>query len=59
MLTKTAIGLLLLVLFAISSNMAFDDEQEDLKIYCSMIDQDIWPDYKGISQNECPKEGLE
>lgn len=46
----------LVLMFLFVSYMDWQDTKKTLQTYCSMVDQNIWPDYKGISKNECPQE---
>tara|TARA_R100000951_G_scaffold74350_1_gene62665 strand:- start:284 stop:469 length:186 start_codon:yes stop_codon:yes gene_type:complete len=47
---------LVVVLFAVTSNMAFEDELAERDLYCDMVEKGHWPDYKGIAQEECEPE---
>lgn len=40
-------------LFMLVNTMAFEDEVEDHKFYCEMVEQGAHPDYKGIYNEVC------
>ena len=50
--------LLLCVGLAVGSamSMSFQDEKKDHEFYCKMVQENAWPDYRGIAAKECKYE---
>ena len=50
--------LLLCVGLAVGSamSMSFQDETKDHEFYCKMVQENAWPDYRGIAAKECKYE---
>lgn len=50
--------LLLCVGLAVSSamSMSFQDEKKDHELYCKMVQENAWPDYRGNAAKECKYE---
>ena len=49
-------GILLLCVGAMigaAMSMSFQDEQKDRQFYCEMVQENTWPDYRGIADKEC------
>lgn len=57
--TATALFLMGLGFLALATlgTMAAQDVQREHDFYCKMVAEHTYPDYKGIYQDECPKEG--
>ena len=49
---ETLIVILLMVMFACSSNHDFEEEIAQQKIYCELVLAGDWGDYKGV-KDEC------
>lgn len=41
------------LLIATSFNSSFQDELQSQSIYCAMVKEGTWPDYKDIYQTAC------
>ena len=52
-------GILLLcvgVAVGAAMSMSFQDEQKDQQFYCEMVQENTWPDYRGVADKECKYE---
>jgi len=54
---KIALGLVALCLFLAVSKMDYEDELAERELYCDMVKEGKWPDYKGIAERECEAKG--
>jgi hypothetical protein len=48
----------LVLIFLFVSYLDWQDTEKTIETYCSMVDQNIWPDYKGISKKRMSYGGL-
>ena len=46
-----------LFLFLAVSTMDYEDELAERELYCDMVKEGKWPDYKGIAKRECEAKG--
>ncbi len=44
---------LFLLSFAIAGHFGYKDELKERDVYCNMVKQGAWPDYKKIYKTEC------
>lgn len=54
---RIALGLVALCLFMAVSTMDYEDELAERELYCDMVKEGKWPDYKGIADRECEAKG--
>lgn len=52
-ITDFFIGLLMIFIFLITMEFAFQDEEDARRDYCEKVARRIWPDYRKIVQEEC------
>lgn len=45
--------LVLLAFLSIVGKFDLIDEENETRIYCDMVKDGVWPDYKGIYEKEC------
>ena len=49
-------GIMLLcvgAMVSVAMSMSFQDVQADQQFYCEMVQENTWPDYRGIAAAEC------
>jgi len=54
---KMAYALLIVCLYLGVSSMDYEDVMAERDFYCDMVEEGSWPDYRGISEEECGAEG--
>jgi len=54
---RIALCLVALCLFLAVSTMDYEDELAERELYCDMVKEGKWPDYKGIAERECEAKG--
>ena len=54
---RIALGLVAQCLFMAVSTMDYEDELAERELYCDMVKEGKWPDYKGIAERECKAKG--
>ena len=55
--TKIAFGMIFLCGFGTVGTMDYEDELAERELYCDMVKEGKWPDYKGIAERECEAKG--
>lgn len=51
--TQAALLAVVLMLLVIASSMGYEDEQREQGVYCQMVKEGSWPDYKNIAGEVC------
>ena len=54
---KIALGMVVLCGFLAVGTMDYEDELAERELYCDMVNEGRWPDYKGIAEQECEAKG--
>lgn len=50
---KFIMALAFVGLLALASEMSYQDEIAEREVYCDMVKEGKWPDYKDIAEREC------
>lgn len=50
---KLAAAVLIVALILITGHLSYEDEVREEQVYCDMVSEGLWPDYRGIYDEAC------